>query len=70
MKKKYERWDNKDINPLWTNYMSNVYEEKWMKEVKLYSTFPSKSYGCYDMEEFDQLLMNDIKFNDKWGTIK
>ena len=60
-----------DENPLWRNYMDNVNnDEQWMKEVKLNTSFPSKSFGTYSEEEFEQMLISDIQFNEKWGTIK
>ena len=60
-----------DENPLWRNYMDNVNnDEHWMKEVKLNLPIPSKSYGTYSEEEFEQMLISDIQFNEKWGTIK
>ena len=60
-----------DENPLWRNYMDNVNnDEQWMKEVKLNLPIPSKSYGTYSEEEFEQMLISDIQSNEKWGTIK
>lgn len=41
-----------------------------MKEVKLNNTFPSKSFGTYSEDEFEQMLISDIQFNEKWGKIK
>jgi hypothetical protein len=62
--------NTQDENSLWRNYMDNVNnDEQWMKQVKL-NTFPSKSYGTYSEEEFEQMLISDIQFNEKWGTIK
>ena len=60
--------NTQDENPLWRNYMDNVNDnEKWMNKVKLNVTFPSKSYGTYTEEEFEQKLINDIQFNKMWG---
>ena len=57
-------------NPLWRNYMNNVNDdERWMKKVKLNTSITSKSYGTYSEEEFDQMLLSDIQFYKKWGTI-
>ncbi len=51
--------------------MNNVNnDEQWMKEVKLNLTIPSKSYGTYSEDEFEQMLISDIQFNEKWKTIK
>ncbi len=58
-----------DENPYWRNYMDNVNnDEQWMKEVKLNLPIPSKSYVTYSEEEFEQMLISDIQFNDKWGN--
>jgi len=63
--------NTQDENPLWRNYMDNVNnDEQWMKEVKLNLPIPSKSYGTYSEEEFEQMLISDIQFNEKWGIIK
>jgi len=63
--------NTQDENPLWRNYMDNVNNnEQWMKEVKLNISSPSKSYATYSEDEFEQMLINDIQFNEKWGTIK
>ncbi len=60
-----------DENPLWRNYMDNVNgNEEWMKVVKLDTPFPLKSYGTYNEEEFEQMLIDDIQFNEMWGVIK
>lgn len=60
-----------DENPLWRNYMDKVNnDEKWMKEVKLNTPYPSKSLVTYSEDEFEQMLIGDIQFNEKWGTIK
>lgn len=60
--------NTQDENPLWRNYMDNVNnDEQWMKEVKLNLPVPSKSYGTYSEEEFEQMLISDIQFNEKWG---
>jgi len=60
-----------DESKLWRNYMDNVNnDEQWMKEVKLNISLPSKSYVTYSEDEFEQMLINDIQFNEKWGTIK
>lgn len=60
-----------DENPLWRNYMDNVNNDKqWMKEIKLELPTPSKSYGTYSEDEFEQMLISDLSFNEKWGTIK
>jgi len=62
--------NTQDENPLWRNYMDNVNDdERWMKEVKLNLSLPSKSYATYSEEEFEQMLISDIQFNYKWGTI-
>ena len=51
--------------------MDNVNnDEQWLKEVKLNTPFPSKSFGTYSEDEFEQMLISDIQFNEKWGTIK
>ena len=63
--------NTEDENPLWRNYMDNVNnDEQWLKEVKLNTPFPSKSFGTYSEDEFEQMLISDIQFNEKWGTIK
>ena len=59
--------NTQDENPLWRNYMDNVNNEEWMKEVKLNIPFPSKSYSTYTEEEFEQKLISDIRFNEVWG---
>ena len=60
-----------DENPLWRNYMNNVNnDEQWMKEIKLELPTPSKSYGTYSEDEFEQMLISDLSFNEKWRTIK
>ena len=60
-----------DENPLWRNYMDNINnDEQWMKEVKLGLPTTSKSYGTYSEDEFEQMLISDFLFNEKWGTIK
>lgn len=57
-----------DENPLWRNYMDKVNnDEQWMKEVKLNTPFPSKSFGTYSEDEFVQMLISDSHFNEKWG---
>lgn len=63
--------NTQDENPLWRNYMDNVNnDEQWMKEVKLNTPFPSKSFGTYSEDEFLEKLKSDEEFNKKWGTIK
>ena len=55
-----------DENPLWRNYMDNVNnDEQWMKEIKLELPTPSKSYGTYSEDEFEQMLISDLSFNEK-----
>ena len=61
--------NTQDENPLWRNYMDNVNnDEQWMKEVKLNTPFPCKSFGTYSEDEFLEKLKSDEEFNKKWGT--
>jgi len=63
------RLNTEDENPLWRNYMDNVNnEEQWMKEVKLNTVLPSKSFGTYSEDEFEQMLVSDNQFNEKMGN--
>ena len=63
--------NTQDENPLWRNYMDNVNnDEQWMKEVKLNTLFPSESFRTYSEDEFEQMLISDIQFNEKWGKIE
>lgn len=57
-----------DENPLWRNYMDNVNgEERYMKEVILNLSIQSKSFANYSESEFEQKLLSDIHFKERWG---
>jgi hypothetical protein len=61
-----------DESLLWRNYMNNVgSDEQWLKEIKtLNLPVSSKSYGTYSEKEFEKMLVSDIQFKEKWGTIR
>ncbi len=61
-------------NQLWRNYMdhmdsTNLSETKWLKEVKLDTPFPCESHAAYMEKEFEDLLLTDKEFREKWGQL-
>lgn len=70
--------DMKNENPLWRNYMDNVKEDKWMKEIELQYSFDieiqkeiisAKHHATYTQNEFEEMLINNKEFNEKWGKL-
>jgi len=68
--------DPKDEHPLWRNYMDKLdtlppnEQSRWMKEVKLPTTFHfpiGKSHATLSQDEFLNKLQTDPQFNEMWG---
>ena len=57
----------KDENSLWRNYMNNVHDEKWLKEVDLKMPFKCKSFSPYSEDEFLEKFKSDEEFCKMWG---
>lgn len=66
-----------DENPLWRQYMDELEtmnpeeSRKWEVVRELPVDLPFKTTTSnYSEDEFEQMLISDIQFNEKWGTIK